>query len=865
MIRHYLTILILMSQPKTNQENTSPPPESIYFQERMQLLGISDEENKVGILQNENGQNVIKDVPVFTPGKKQPGIDIQIYTLDRSLVYYKPDSSRWTDSYRLTRLANPIAGKDGKQQKYMIPKGQGTYPFFHPSLIDKFEKKEKIETLFITEGFFKAWKGCKHGLDVIGVSSITHLKEKDSGLLHVDIRRLRDICGVKKMVWLTDGDCLDITTKDLKDGVDLYKRPKNFYQSCENFKTLLDDWEGDKWFFHIDTDSIINNAQVAPEPGKKITRDQVKGLDDLLITFSHKIDDIVSDARTGINQEQGWFSKHNITIGTRKIFSYFHLINVNDFYLFHRQRVPEIANLEFIFNGTRYKYSEKESECKVVVPAAAKDYFRVGDNYYKFIDKVDEEGRINRGFEKRQKETIKDDHGKRFIEHIPKYECFSNVPSHTDYQQVIHNTFNMYYPFAHDPEPNQCDEDDCKYTIAFLKHIFGEKLIDIKQRDGSVIRTAYYQLALDYIQLLYQKPTQRLPILCLVSKENETGKSTFGDLLKAIFTDNAATVGNSDLADDFNSFWASKLLIMCDETKIDKQSVVEKVKSLTFAKKIGLNAKGRDKIEISFFGKFMFFTNNEENFIYASDEDLRYWVIKVPRLREKNPDMIKLMLDEIPFFLAFLNQRKLVTPRTTRMWFEPDLLRTEALKRVIEWSQSTVKKELKHHLRQMFLDFGVDIIEMTLGDIRDNFFKNKESNYIERVLKDEMGMLPFHNFKVGDRQFDTEDEAIGFAKGAHNLQTDFEALRFVKKNFKPKRYKYPKTEKHVDPLTKKTKTVHIWVNADPGRVYQFHKKDYLLDDEESEGSPELIATDDAVPATNGAMAQVELPIDDLPF
>jgi hypothetical protein len=39
---------------------------------------------------------------------------------------------------------------------------------------------------------------------------------------------------------------------------------------------------------------------------------------------------------------------------------------------------------------------------------------------------------------------------------------------------------------------------------------------------------------------------------------------------------------------------------MVDETKIDKLAVVERVKSLTFAKKIGMNAKGKDKVEIDF-------------------------------------------------------------------------------------------------------------------------------------------------------------------------------------------------------------------------------------------------------------------------
>lgn len=838
-----------------------------YFEQRMKLLGITPDDNKIGIWQNEEGKNVLKEFPVFSQAinkdKSERGVDILVYSLDRNIVNYKPEGSRWSKDYCLTRLKDPITRKDGGVQKYHIPKGAGTYPFFHPFLIQKFENKEKIDTLFITEGFFKAFKGCMHGLDVVGVSSITHLKEKDTNQLHTDIRRLRDVCQVRRIVWLTDGDCLDITSKDITTGVDLRKRPHSFFSSCEMFKQLLDDWDGDKWFFHIDTDNILSSGLFAPHPDRKLTRDMVKGLDDLLINLPDHTEDIIADAKT-VTGTSTYFAKINITIGTRKIFSYFHLVNVNEFYHFHKERRPDLAKAEFVFSGTRYKYDDKDNECKVIIPAAAKLYFRVGDNYYKFIEKVNQHGLIEKAFEKRLKETIKDDHGKSFLTHIPKYEAFCNYPSHVDFQQVIHNNFNVYFPFEHEPEQQEATEEDCKYIIGFLKHIFGDKITSIPQKDGKAISTAYYQLALDYIQLMYQKPTQRLPILCLVSKENETGKSTFGNLLKAIFTNNAVTVGNADLADDFNSFWATKLLIMCDETKIDKQAVVEKVKSLTFAPKIGMNSKGRDKIEIDFFGKFMFFTNNEDNFIYASEEDLRYWVTKVPKIREKNPDLEKLMIDEIPAFLSFLNHRKLVSPRMTRMWFDPNLLKTEALKRVIEQSHSTVKKELTYRLRQMFLDFGVEEIRMTLKDIRDEFFKNKEENYVERVIKDEMKMLPYHKYIIDDSKFDTEGEAIAYAKGLYPGISELEAMAKIKVKFSPQRYGYYRWDYKMDHSTRKQEKIITWVNCSPGRFYTFYKKDFLKDNEITEQNPELAGVDRSTDKIEPAPAVLG-PQEDLPF
>jgi hypothetical protein len=802
----------------------------------------------------------LQPLPVFRPSDK--GIDILVYTLKRTLIKYKPDESRWSKNFCITRLEKPIVKRDGSIQKYSIPKGQGTYPFFHPSLIDAYEKEIPIETLFLIEGYFKAWKASMHGIPTVGLSSITHLKNKETGALHPDVLQLMLKCKVKRMVWLTDGDCLDITSKDLKDGIDLYKRPKGFFSSCETFKTLLDDYDVDKWFMHIDTDNIIHQY-------KHLDRSAVKGLDDLLISLPEHTEEIKSDA-LAVSHFSGWFQKFNITTGTRKVFQHFHLSNVNEFYLFHQERRKDLNGYEFVFNGTRYKYDEQSNECKVVTPAEAKQYIRVGDNYYKFIEKINQFGEKEKAFERRQKTTIQDDHGKDFPKHIMKFEAFCNVPDHTSYQAAHYNCFNVYYPFDHEPEPDLCTEADCPNIINFFKHIFGTSAISVKQKEkgSEPIKTEYYHLGLDYVQLLYQQPTMRLPILCLVSRENETGKSTFGDLIKAIFTNNATVVGNSDLADDFNSFWATKLLIMCDETKIDKQAVVEKVKSLTFARKIGLNSKGKDKVEIDFFGKFMFFTNNEENFIYASEEDLRYWVIKVPRIREKNPDFLQNMVEEIPAFLSFLNHRKLLAPRTTRMWFDPELLKTEALKKVIQHSQSNVKKELTYYLRKMFLDFGVDEIMMTCLAIKENFFRNKEENYIERVLKEEMKMVPQQTFIYKGANYDTE--ALAMAAATRDGLNEMEALNQITRKGKVMRHSYPRWELKSDLQTRQTERIAVWVK-DNGRAYKFLRSDFVQPGEETEVPSDLMFVADMQPEPhkNGHHVQPAVAgakgADDLPF
>lgn len=829
--------------------------EQSYFDERMDLLGISAEQNRINVWQynTETKINELAPVPVFKESDK--GIDIFVTTIDRELITYNREGSRWKNKpYCITRLQEPIKKENGDKIKYLIPKGQGSYPFFPPVIIDKYDKKETIDTLYLVEGFFKAFKGAMHGIDIVGLSSITHMKEKDKGILHGDILKLIIACNVKKIVWLTDGDCLDITSKDLTDQIDLYKRPKGFFTSIETFKTLLDDQKDiEKWFMHIDIDAIR-------ERNKEITRDEVKGLDDLLVKFPEKVKEIVDDIYS-FSKNSSYFQKFNITYGLNKVYNYFHLGNVKDFYLFHVDRRPEMKEKEFKFVGTIYKYNEQNSECEVIIPQASKDYFRVGDTYYKFVRIPNKYGQLELSFRTRQKGTILDDHGRKFITYIPKYEAFCNTPDHTNFQQIISQNFNIYNPLEHQPENEPCTEDDCPTIIKFIEHIFGGHEVEVTSYKAGtaadkVKKVKYRELGLDYIQLLFKNPTQKGPILCLVSKENETGKSTFAMLLKNIFTANVAIVGNADLADNFNAHWASKLLIICDETKIDKQSVVEKVKSLSTADKIMMNAKGKDHVELDFFGKFMFLTNNEENFIYASDEDLRYWVIKVPKIKDKNPNLMEQMMEEIPAFLSFLNNRTLVTEKVTRMWFDPALLKTEALKKVIEHSKPTIEKELRQYFKEMFLDFGVEEILMCRQDIHKEVFNNRfEANYLEAVLKDKIGVEPYHEWFVNGKYFKTQEEAQDSIVNPTTIVTP-------EKKTKTVRYTYPRWEEKFN--DGKNERVRCDV-ARIGRPYVLRRKDFVKDEEWASviQSDETTYINGMTPSINGVPANNSR--DELPF
>lgn len=116
-------------------------------------------------------------------------------------------------------------------------------------------------------------------------------------------------------------------------------------------------------------------------------------------------------------------------------------------------------------------------------------------------------------------------------------------------------------------------------------------------------------MVFDYIQLLYTKPTQMLPIILLVSVERNTGKSSFLKFLKMIFGKNATFNTNEDFKSQFNADWANRLLVLVDELLLNKMEDTEKIKNLSTTGDYKVEAKGKDRREIEFFAKFALCSN----------------------------------------------------------------------------------------------------------------------------------------------------------------------------------------------------------------------------------------------------------------
>ena len=355
------------------------------------------------------------------------------------------------------------------------------------------------------------------------------------------------------------------------------------------------------------------------------------------------------------------------------------------------------------------------------------EYIRVGTSLYKLAHQPLANGttvlrRIPWSFG-----TIRQDYGKSHTPPIKKYDGFCTVPSHTDYHKEIDGFYNLYEPITHVPVEGEFPD-----IIKLMRHIFGEQ----------------FELGLDYMQLLYRQPTQKLPILLLVSEERNTGKTTFLNFLKAVFQDNTTFNTNEDFRSQFNSDWAGKLLIVVDEVLLCRREDSERLKNLSTAQTYKVEAKGKDRQEVNFFAKFVLCSNNELFPVIIDVGETRCWVRKVMRLDSDDTNFLQKLKEQIPAFLYYLQHRPLSTTKESRMWFDPALIRTEALERIMQSNRNHTEIDIVELLRTIMESQNVDKISFIPQDLLPLLSLNGvkvELWHIRKVVKELWRLKPAPN------------------------------------------------------------------------------------------------------------------------
>ena len=352
---------------------------------------------------------------------------------------------------------------------------------------------------------------------------------------------------------------------------------------------------------------------------------------------------------------------------------------------------------------------------------------RIGTTYYKIVRQPNAAGQLIERSIPWTIEAIRQDYGKDFLANVPKYDGHCCVPSHLDYRPVIGSFKNKYSPLSHIPTAGEW-----RCIDALVRHIFGDQ----------------YELGLDYLQILYTMPLQKLPILLLVSEERNTGKSTFLNFLKLLFEANVTFNTNENFRSQFNDDWNGKLVIVVDEVLLNKREDSERLKNLSTTYNYKMEAKGRDREEVSFFAKFVLCSNNEYLPVVIDPGETRYWVRKIPRLTTDDTTFLEKIRHEIPAFLHALANRRLSTTEESRMWFDPKLIDTDALQKIIRANRNRVEVELAELLTDIMVTKGVESVDFCLNDILNLFDYQRvkvDRTALRKVVQDNWGLRPAPN------------------------------------------------------------------------------------------------------------------------
>lgn len=375
-------------------------------------------------------------------------------------------------------------------------------------------------------------------------------------------------------------------------------------------------------------------------------------------------------------------------------------------------------------NWIMAKYHDKETE---------NQFIRVGSDYYKKIRKHDRYGIERIELKPWKKSEISQDNGKDFVKNIPQYDDFTIKPSNFEYLPVFNNCYNLYRPITHTPK-----EGTFYWSEILMNHIFGDQV----------------NLGYRYMKILYLHPEKLMPIFVMVSRERQTGKTTFLNWLNMIFGSNVANISPEDLTSGFNFMYATSNIIAVEEALIEKNLTVEKLKALATSKFITVNQKFVSQFKIPFYGKIILASNNEDKFARIDEEEIRFFVRKVGLPKFINHEIESALLTEIPAFLYHLTKLLPVDFSKDRSGFTPDELKNNSLTIVKQESKSSLYKDLmeliteeinNHPKRPLHHSDPELIIYATPTDIKDKWFRNNsriDIQYIRHVLKNEFRLKP---------------------------------------------------------------------------------------------------------------------------
>ena len=606
-------------------------------------------------------------------------------------------------------------------------------------------EQPRIATLWVTGMPFTAHAALKAGIPVIGYQGMEDQQSDTLKALHPDFVRVLQSRKVHTVVQLFPSNILDPGfTHDNRQ--DLSRPLFNVYFAVKRFKDLLT-------AFDRDITLVWCNIR------HQLQFEGVITLDELWEKYPEQA---LKAMRSQRIKNSSLFDQINLTeLSLNRLYAHLKLKDAVTFYSYHADRLKQH---EFVFKSVCYCHDGDKLE--KIEYTDAKLYLRVGSTYYKRIMIRNSHEEYEQVLKPWAVGEIGRDFGKDFVKQIPRYDSFVNKPNNVgEYQRtiisshngIVSNLYNIYHPVDWEPRAGQWPVIE-----RFLRHIF-----EACNLDGESL----YEFGLDYLQLSYLNPRQRLPILALVSAERNTGKSTFLDFLKLIYGANMTILDNQRFNPRFTSHFAGKLFVAIDEGHIPlgDKTTKEMIKNMATGKVMWLEGKGSNAEMVDNFTHLLFCSNNERNFMQIDPGENRFAVLKVPSFRSKgiadDPDMLEKMRLEVPAFLNSLQNRQLYYPvKTTRFWFPDHVYQTEALQVVMDRTKSTIEKELENWLSDAFHSYGQIELNYTLDDVTRELNRASEMKFpkskIKDLLAENYNITPGNSLRYTFYSCDTKGEPI---------------------------------------------------------------------------------------------------------
>jgi len=313
-----------------------------YCSERLKALHITEEINTWKATDHEGHT---RDFKFFTPftkfnaeGIERDDISVNYIAPDGVVEQYETDNRKIRDFARI-RLKEPKED----QGKYQQPPHTGTIPFSTPEILKAYAKGEKVKTLYIVEGEFKAFALSNFGLPCFGIGGIQNFRDSNKDELHPYIINFIKKCKVENIELIFDADCLKV---EWKEGKDLSARLCGFYSAVNTFNEFLKPYDVSLYFAHVVKDS--------PD----------KGIDDVLYGGHSDQQLVIEEVKkllSGMNERKYVLTAKITGTSVFKVQRIFGIDSVDSFF---EDNAEELAEHEFVFRGVPYfQNGEGEAHC----------------------------------------------------------------------------------------------------------------------------------------------------------------------------------------------------------------------------------------------------------------------------------------------------------------------------------------------------------------------------------------------------------------------------------------------------------------------------------------------------------------------